>query len=55
MKFELETDKPQEVVSQMLAEQKQQQDEWEWRMKQDKIEQNHDFMGERNNQENEEE
>jgi len=31
------------------------QDEWEWQMKQDKIEQNHDFLGEKYNQENEEE
>ena len=30
-------------------------DEWEWQMKQDKIEQNHDFMNEKYNQENEEE
>jgi len=29
-------------------------DEWEWQMKQDKIEQNHDFLNEFN-QENEEE
>ena len=30
-------------------------DEWEWQMKIDKIEQMHDFLGERDNQENEEE
>ena len=30
-------------------------DEWEWQMKMDKIEQNHDFFNERDNQENEEE
>lgn len=29
--------------------------EWEWQMKQDKIEQNHDFLNERDNQEKEEE
>ena len=29
-------------------------DEWEWQMKMDKIEQMHDFLGERDNQENEE-
>ena len=29
-------------------------DEWEWQMKIDKIEQMHDFLGERDNQENEE-
>ena len=42
------------AVAQMLLENKQQNDEWEWQMKQDKIEQNHDFMGEFN-QEGEEE
>ena len=28
-------------------------DEWEWRMKMDKIEQNHDFLGERKQEEEE--
>ena len=37
------------------AQQKADQDEWELQMKMDKIEQNHDFLGERDNQENEEE
>ena len=42
------------AVAQMLLENKQQNDEWEWQMKMDKIEQNHDFLNERDNQENEE-
>jgi hypothetical protein len=42
------------AVAQMLAEQKKQNDEWEWQMKQDKIEQMHDFLGERNQEEEEE-
>jgi hypothetical protein len=28
-------------------------DEWEWQMKQDKIEKNHDFLGEREQEEEE--
>ena len=28
-------------------------DEWEWQMKMDKIEQNHDFLGEREQEEEE--
>jgi hypothetical protein len=35
------------AVAQMLLENKQQNDEWEWQIKMDKIKQMHDFMGER--------
>ena len=41
-------------VEKRMSEEKADHDEWEWQMKQDKIEQNHDFLGERDNQENEE-
>jgi len=36
------------------AQQRQDRDEWEWQMKQDKIEQMHDFLGERETGEEEE-
>ena len=44
------------AVAQMLLENKHwvdEIDEWEWQMKMDKIEQNHDFLGEREHEEEE--